>query len=370
MLIAQVTYSYRPTNGGQEILIQQMNELFSRLGHEVITFQTDNGAEEERNLVLVKNKLPWLKGFDRMSISCSMKLGPYDLERFDMVIFHYAISWLPFRRLKNALVFSHGVEWDQMKSGVKGIVKKRVAQYSLARAPLVYTVANDKNYLRTVLENDLAFLRPYSRLAEGVWYIPNPVDVKKFQSAEPIAEIAALNPVLMPRNIVRERGLHIAIESFAEVARDFPALHLIVAGEIWYARTNEYGRYISSLIRRNRLQGKVIFVGSIPWVDMARYYKSSLVTVIPTLVGEGTSLAALESMASGTPVVSSSTGGLSDLPTLKSSPDAISFARALRYALENRDKLSKEQLQHTRDKFDISFWAAAWKQVLSEFILR
>lgn len=366
--IAQITSGFRPTNGGQEILIDQMNNAFAEMQLDTTVIQLKNGWPEEEHLIQIRDLFSFIKLKERSRFAWSLKLSKINLKQFDTLIFHYAISWLPFIFFKKKMiVFSHGIEWDEAKRGFSSFFKRRICQYAISKVPQVVTVANDLNYLKIVLNQPNLTARPCSKIKNGVWYIPNPVDFSRFSNASHVNHIKMLNTILMPRNVVEERGLHIVIEAFAMVLRKRPELHLVVMGEVWFANNLQYGKYISSLIKKHDLGGKVIFLGSIPWQQVPGYYKSALISVIATTKGEGTSLAALESMASGTPVVSSKTGGLSELPTLKAELTPEDFCKKMLYAIENREILSKNQSELVKENYDIANWKKVWKELFNDF---
>jgi glycosyltransferase involved in cell wall biosynthesis len=87
------------------------------------------------------------------------------------------------------------------------------------------------------------------------------------------------------------------------------------------------------------------------------------VTLIPSLCGEGTSLAALESMACGTPCVGTSVAGLLDLPVLHAEPEPRAIAHALAHALDARDALAARQREAVTRDYSLERWRASWLRV-------
>jgi glycosyltransferase involved in cell wall biosynthesis len=66
------------------------------------------------------------------------------------------------------------------------------------------------------------------------------------------------------------------------------------------------------ILAESRAGRRARFEGSVPNSEMFRYYAAADISVLPSLI-EATSIAALESMASGVPVVATSVGGLPQL---------------------------------------------------------
>ena len=113
------------------------------------------------------------------------------------------------------------------------------------------------------------------------------------------------------------------------------------------------------------LHGRVLFTESFPAERMVELYRSALVTLVPSICLEGTSLAALESMASGTPVVATAVGGLKDLPCVLAPPEADALARALRETIEARDEVAKRQREAVLARFTRAAWSEAWLRAVA-----
>jgi glycosyltransferase involved in cell wall biosynthesis len=94
------------------------------------------------------------------------------------------------------------------------------------------------------------------------------------------------------------------------------------------------------------------------------YYNSAIMTLIPSLRREGTSLSALESMACGTPVVSTNVGGLVDLPTLQTEPIAEDLADKMVYLINNYDEFKTTQMKAVTINFNLENWEKAWLSVI------
>ena len=118
------------------------------------------------------------------------------------------------------------------------------------------------------------------------------------------------------------------------------------------------------LIKNLGLTNKVIFAGSVNWRNMPAYYSSAKLTIIPSIWSEGTSLAALESMSCGTPVVSTDIGGLPDLPTLQSKTNAADLAEKMIMVLENHAQYAENQMRVVRKTYHLENWAACWVKIL------
>ena len=109
----------------------------------------------------------------------------------------------------------------------------------------------------------------------------------------------------------------------------------------------------------------MVFLGPVQRGEMRELYRRSALTMVTSVAGEGTSLAALESMACGTPVVATRVGGLVDLPCVMCNVDAGSIANTALKVLEKRNEIAALQRSIVEKQFNTSLWADAWLRVVS-----
>lgn len=103
------------------------------------------------------------------------------------------------------------------------------------------------------------------------------------------------------------KGVHILIEAFARVAPAYPLATLYLFGD---PIIEEFERYVEDLhqqIRRLGLAERVVFAG---WRTDAFAVVSRMTIMVHPSLSEGFSLAVLEAMALGKPVVATRVGGL------------------------------------------------------------
>jgi glycosyltransferase involved in cell wall biosynthesis len=97
------------------------------------------------------------------------------------------------------------------------------------------------------------------------------------------------------------------MRAFALLRRDFPDIKLIKAGMPLYPRVQ-----LLELIKHLGLEDSVIFVDRVTDEDLVALYNIARMSVMPSLA-EGFGFPVLESMACGTPVVSSTGGSLAEI---------------------------------------------------------
>ncbi len=141
--------------------------------------------------------------------------------------------------------------------------------------------------------------------------ILNPVDTEVFRPdprlrAEGRGKIG-FSPknsvVLMSGVLHKQKGVHLGLEAFAAVCREFPGARLAIAGE-----GPERAR-LQELCLDLGISGKVAFRGLVPNAEMPLYYNAADIFLNPTLRLEGLPLVLLEAMSCGLPCVTSRIGG-------------------------------------------------------------
>lgn len=143
-------------------------------------------------------------------------------------------------------------------------------------------------------------------------YIPNGVDIEKFggfgRKAEARRALGLPETGLIavcPRRLCHKNGVHHLIGAIPRVPKGVRPL-FIIAGD------GPMRHELEGLAGRLGVSGDVRFMGSVPYARMPAVYAASDMSVMPSLM-EAVSLAALEAMAGGLPVVASAVGGLKDL---------------------------------------------------------
>ena len=122
--------------------------------------------------------------------------------------------------------------------------------------------------------------------------------------------------------------------------------------------------YLLRLIAGLELKKRVFFEPPSDNYNMPDVYSSAVVTLIPTLRREGTSLSALESMACGTATISTDVAGLADLPTIQAPAQVNEFAEAVWSTIINREAVGHTQRILVHQNFNMSKWEKAWYQVI------
>lgn len=145
------------------------------------------------------------------------------------------------------------------------------------------------------------------------------------------------------------------------VALAFPAeFHQIEIVNIGPIKDADYKLRCDKLVLHLRLTEKVFWKHNVGNIDIPKYYSSSMMTVIPSLRREGTSLSALESMACECPTITTNIGGLSDLPSIQSNPTPIELSAKMKYVADNRELIKTNQYEAVTKIYNFDNWSEAW----------
>lgn len=270
----------------------------------------------------------------------------------DVVDVHFALySWWPVTRgslrRRPLVAHVHG-SWAAESAGDRW--PARQAKERLERA--VYRRAD-----RVVVLSDAVralVTGSYGVDPARVVVVPPGVDRERFRPGPASRERLGLPVdravVLTVRRLVRRTGVPVLVDAVAGL----PGAHLAVVGD---------GPEREALERQAEWLGeRVTFAGRVPDGELADWYRSADVSVVPSLAHEGWGLVVDESLACGTPVVASRLGGLpealSGMPddVLVPPADAAALRDRLRGACDGTQPLPSRQA--CRDSTATRDWAA------------
>ncbi len=362
--VTQVSYHYLPIVGGQEVYVQQLNDLIKDMGFSSCVVQRPRKGFVETAETLGTPYIPFLGRligeWDRHLFTMFLLLSKRRLIPEDsLVIVHYALhSPVLWRQPKRAIILSHGKDWDESDASVEHRLREFLSRRSFLRFTLV---ANDTDYLRTFGINIEPGEHPFEEVAPDKWYIPNCVDTDEFGPAPNGRNSNTSETILVPRQITPDRGIELAIHAYALFVRTFPSVKLRIVGKV---RSESYLKSCLRLVQELGLSSNVDFAEFVERKQMPEVYRSSALSLIPSLRREGTSLSALESMACGTAAVCTRVGGLVDLPAVLAQPNAVDVAEKLCSTYINRHDVAAKQSRLVRGTFNTANWREAWSRVI------
>lgn len=374
MRVAQVIYRYLPVMGGAETYVHALRGALAAVADEQTVYQADLGAAGEG---VVTVPVPRRTGLKLVDFNLALEPRRREILAHDVVIVHNPEHLTRGLAGPRTVLLSHGATWTHEANVLRRWLRCRAMRAGFRRAGAV--VAND-TFVPRAMGFDVA---PGSRLREevapGVWFVPNAVDTEVFRpaAAGEAVDVSDLLPAggpfaLVPRNLTPPRGVDLAIAAFAW-ARALPAdARLVLAGDVipGLRASEDYRVGLDELVFACRLQGRVHFLGNVPREAMPRLFRAAALTMVPTRCSEGTSLAALESMASATATVTTAVEGLLDLPGPHVAPEAGVLAEAMDAAWARRGELGREQRAAVERDFALPAWRDAWCGIVTAVAAR
>lgn len=156
--------------------------------------------------------------------------------------------------------------------------------------------------------------------ADRVCVIPNGVNIDIFSpnvDGQGIRHRHRIAPdecvVLCPRRLEKKNGVIYWVRAIPGLlSTHCERIRFLLVGD--YQRNDQYSarEEVLSAIARLDLGDQFIFTGAVPNSEMPAYFAAADIVVIPSLM-EATSIAGLEAMASGKPIVSTNVGGLPEI---------------------------------------------------------
>lgn len=294
----------------------------------------------------------------------TLRAIPSDVDVFDshFVLYSFAPALVGRFRSVPLVVHFHGPWGDESlaagtSSRIVAETKRLAERFVYGRARAIVTLSGA--FKRLLVEQ-------YSVLPWQVTVIPPGVDLEQFSLGEQAEARRRLGLpidawiVLCVRRLTPRMGLDVLLEAWAHSGRSNSML-LIGGDGPERLRLEETAAAL-------RVTGSTRFLGRVDDANLPDYYRAADLSVVPSRDLEGFGLVALESLACGTPVVSSDTGGLSEAvrelePKLVALPgDASSLAQKLEEARSGAHP-SRETCRAHAERFSWSDVAAEHRRL-------
>ncbi|MEX5719287.1 glycosyltransferase family 4 protein [Geodermatophilus maliterrae] len=246
----------------------------------------------------------------------------------DVVVAHFALNALPalWSRRSSGLVFHFHGPWaaESAVEGASPVVvsaKKRIERLVFRRAEAFVVLSRS---FASVLEEE------YGVEASRIRVVPPGVDHERFVAGP---DAAVQDYAVCVRRLVPRMGLDVLLQAWA---RSGVRTKLVLVGD-----GPERPR-LEQLAAELGLGAVVEFRGRVSDSALASLYRGARFSVVPSVALEGFGLVALESLASGVPVLGSDLGGLGEVigdfsPELIVRPgDPVALAARLRDVASGR----------------------------------
>ncbi|WP_307846317.1 glycosyltransferase family 4 protein [Actinospica durhamensis] len=340
--IALLCYRGNPYSGGQGVYTRNLSRELAALGHRVEVFagqpypELDAGVaftpvpsldlyrepdpfrtpglREYRDLIdLLEVGTMWTAGFPephtfslRVARLLARRRREFDLVH-DNQCLGYGLLRLPRLGLPTVATIHHPIQVDRAlelagATGLRRITLRRWYAFTTMQG----RVARRLPEVITVSSSSAAQISEhYGVRPERISTIPIGTDVERFSPDPSVPRV--------PGRIVTTasadsplKGLGVLIEAFAKVRAEFDHAELTVIGK---AKPNGA---VEQAIERYGLGGRVRFVSGLTEDELVHTLRSAEIACVPSLY-EGFSLPAVEAMAVGLPLVSTTGGALPEV---------------------------------------------------------
>jgi D-inositol-3-phosphate glycosyltransferase len=233
-----------------------------------------------------------------------------DGAKYDMIRSHYWTSALAAEQLKTHLGIPNVVTFHtlgEVKNRAMGVAEE--PELRIREEKRVIATADRIIAFTAEERNNLVNL--YGSRPEKVHVIPGGVDLNFFypmdkEKARRELHLEGYSRVLLFAGRIQPiKGLDLLLHALTQLPNG-RSMRLVVSGNA--DKTDEMVR-LNSLVSKLGIEKKVEFIGTVEHKKMPLYYNAADICVVPSY-HESFGLVAVESLASGTPVVASRVGGL------------------------------------------------------------
>tara|TARA_B100000900_G_C20581782_1_gene717832 strand:+ start:1052 stop:2299 length:1248 start_codon:yes stop_codon:yes gene_type:complete len=340
--IALLSYRSKPFSGGQGIYVKYLSKALQNLGHEIDVFSGPPYPDLDPDVNLIK--IPSLGLYEKKSKF-------YDVNFLQLLDPINLFEWLSV----NSGGFPEPYTFGKR---IKKVLKKKYKKYdvihdnqSLAyellflqkKKPLVTTIhhpismdlayqleSTNDFFLKLLMRRWHSFLVMQKFVARrlnkiivpsnsSITDINNEFDVSKSKMERVMNGIDLkiffpdLNIEKIPYRLVTVasadvplKGLDYLLQALFDLAKVYPDISLSIIGE------RKKGGHTERLIKKLNLSNRVNFYSNLTQEDVRKTYCESVLAIIPSLY-EGFGFAAVEAMACGVPLISTSGGALPEV---------------------------------------------------------
>jgi D-inositol-3-phosphate glycosyltransferase len=313
--------------GGMSVYVREMARELGKQGHSVDIYTRVHDPADSQIVELGEQArlihLPagQAEPMHKLAVYCYLPEFACNLENFrknnglhyDIIFSHYWLSGWAGRRLQQWWQVPHIIMFHTL-----GAVKNATGIGEDAPELRIVMEREAVNYCQRIIaateREKEELVRYYSALPEKIGIVPCGVNMELFQ---PVDRTAARQMLGLPDGkillfvgrIDPLKGIDRLLEAMPHL-QHFEGLRLVIIGGDEYSR-NEVEK-LRRLSRELKVQDSVTFQGLIKQERLPYFYSAADVCVVPSYY-ESFGLAALESLACGTPVVATNVGEMRNI---------------------------------------------------------
>lgn len=311
MKIGFFTDTYLPVVHGVEISIETFRQDFEKMGHEVYIYAPHTPGYKDKNLKIFRLKSVKVIEKPEMRFALPIVSGGKLKElidfKLDIVHAHTPFSMgilgkIISARQKIPMVYTHHTDYPEYsKAYLKGKIILPAAAKSWSRwfSNMADTVIAPSYKIKKLLKS-------YG-VKKPIYILPTGIDLKSFKRTEKslkMTESLKKKLGVLPEEKLlifvgrmgKEKNVDFLIKSFGEILRKGGNIKLMLVGD-----GPHLGR-LKLFAKKLKLDGNIIFTGSVPHENLPVYYQVSDLFVFSSLT-ETQGIVVIEAMASGLPVV-------------------------------------------------------------------
>ena len=394
--IAFLSYRSKPFSGGQGIYVKYLSKALYDLGHEIDVFSGPPYPDLDSKIKLVKipslglyekkskfydvNPIELLNPinlFEWLSVNSGGFPEPYtfgkrikkilkkNLHNYDVIHDNQSLAYeLLFFQKKKPLVTTihHPISLDlayQLQS-TNDIFLKLLMRRWHSFLVMQKFVAKRLNKIVVPSNSSIVDIKEEFRVHENkMERVMNGIDLNVFYPDSKIQKIP-FRLVTVASADVPLKGLDYLLKALSKLVPVYPDISLSIIGE------QKKGGHTERLIKKLNLEKRVNFFSNLTQADLRKTYCEAELAMIPSLY-EGFGFAAIEAMACGVPLISSSGGALpeviKDTGIIIPPKNVKEIYNSVDYLLSSphiAKELAEKGLQRANSKFS---WAAIAKKL-------
>lgn len=353
--------SWFPPQGGY--LFQEQAEMFAQLGHEVDIVYTE--YTDSRNFSpadLFHGKKVWKEGkiiHYRSKYLKLPKLYKYNQIQYAKKLFKLADSYMKSGN-KPDVIFTQSVLFGgftgsliKEKYGIPLIIQEHrgrflannnfaaelLSEWQIPYAKKAFETADEILLLTNEMTPKIQQIAP--ELKAEIQIIPNVIDTDFFSLKEKTSSDHFR--FLSISRLDKYKGTNILIHAFASLVKTFPNITLEIVGD------GEELYNLKLLSEKLGVSEKIVFSGTKNREGIKQSLQNCDCFVLATLF-DNFPLVALEAISTGTPIISTKSGGLVDIINEKNGylcevNNSSSIADAMQKTIENFDKFNRQNIR-------------------------
>lgn len=257
--------------------------------------------------IIKKRTIPYLRVLDSIDFFSEIE-GDFDIHQ---VVSGYCVDGMVFRRLpkkyfiwaattlkaeKYSISFLSIRTFKQVLTYITYKLGLLLEKYAANRAYKIFAASNPSS---------ISIIDEFKLNSGKVTTIHPIIDTEKYKY-NPLSARTNIEPYVLYMGIFSARkNIDLLLHSFVLVHKKNPLIKLKLVGKL-----NGYGDYFNNLIKTLGLRNCVEIVGEVS--DNTIWYQNAMCTA-STSIEEGFGMVLAESLSCGTPVISTNSGGVTDI---------------------------------------------------------